>query len=211
MKRLFDGGKLQLFGVVLVDIGMEVYPAAGFVEANCSYDDEFLALAKPLRVDGWLSADHTDSGELGDLVGECHQIGDRTEGLVREGRIEAREDDSLAKVNKLEGERDDIRVEELHLVDANDIHLMELVAGKEIVAEAIAGRGDDGGVMGVLRVASNCRAMVPEVDIGLVAGHALTRNSRALKASDQLLGLAREHGAGDDLDAAGSRGHVACL
>jgi hypothetical protein len=40
-----NGRELELFGVVFVQIGVEVGAAAGLVEAGGAYDDEFLALA----------------------------------------------------------------------------------------------------------------------------------------------------------------------
>ena len=65
------------------------------------------------------AADHADGGELGDLVGEGHEVGDGAEGLVGEGGVEAGEDDSLAEVDEFEGERDDVVVEELDLVETD--------------------------------------------------------------------------------------------
>jgi hypothetical protein len=59
---IVDGGQFELLGVVLVDEGLEVGAAAGFVEAGGAYDDELLALAEALGVDGGLAADHADGG-----------------------------------------------------------------------------------------------------------------------------------------------------
>ena len=47
------------------------------------------------------------------------------------------------------------------------------------------------------------RAVVPQVDVRLIAGHALASDARTLKAADQFLALAGEHGAGDDFEHAG--------
>ena len=111
---------------MFVDVGVEVGAAAGFVEAGGADYDEFLALAEALGVDGGLAAGHADGGELGDLVGEGHEVGDGAEGLVGEGGVEAGEDDALAEVDEFEGERDDVGVEELDLVEADDVDLVEL-------------------------------------------------------------------------------------
>ena len=115
---------------------MEVGAAAGFVEAGGADDDELLAGSEALGVDGGCSADHADGGELGDLVGEGHEGGDGAEGLVGEGGVEAGEDDALAEMDELEGERDDGGVEELDFVDADDVDVVCERWGEEGFAEA---------------------------------------------------------------------------
>jgi hypothetical protein len=85
-----NGGEFELFGVMLVEEGLEVGAAASFVEACSAYDNELLALAEALGVDGRLAADHADGGEFCDLVGDGHEGGDGAEGLGVEGSIEAR-------------------------------------------------------------------------------------------------------------------------
>jgi hypothetical protein len=97
----FYGGELELFGVVLVEEGLEVGAAAGFVESCCAYYDELLALAEALGVDGGLAADHADGGEFCDLVGDGHERGDRAEGLGVEGGVEACHDYAFAEVDEL--------------------------------------------------------------------------------------------------------------
>ena len=182
---------------------VEVEAAAGFVEAGSAYDDQLLRLAEALGVDGGLAAGHADGGELGDLVGEGHEVGHGAEGLVGEGCVEAGEDDALAEVYELEGEWNDIHVEELDLVEAYDVNLVDFVFGEEVFAEAVAGGSDDGGVVGLLGVAGDGGAVVAEVDVGLVAGDALLCDAGALEAADELFGLAGEHGTGDDFHATG--------
>ena len=134
------GGKFELLGVVLVEEGLEVGTAAGFVEAGGAYDDEFLGLAEALGVDGWLAADHADGGEFGDFVGEGHEDGDWAEGLVGEGGVEACEDDALAQVDEFHGEVGDCGVEELGFVEADDVDLVDAVGGEEFGFEAFGGR-----------------------------------------------------------------------
>ena len=77
-------------------------------------------------MDGGLAADHADGGELGDFVGERHEVGDGAEGLVGEGGVEAGEEDALAEGDELERERDDVGSRELDLVDADDVDFVEL-------------------------------------------------------------------------------------
>ena len=128
-------GELELLAAVFVGEGREVGAAAGFVEAGGTYDDEFLRLAEALGVDGGSSAYHADGGELGDFVGEGHEGRDGTEGLVGEGGVEAGEDDALAEVDEFKGERDDGGVEELYLVDADDVYLVDLCLCAGVVGE----------------------------------------------------------------------------
>ncbi len=175
---------------------MEVGSAAGFVEACGAYDYQFPALAEALGVDGGLAADHADRRELGDLIGEGHQVGDGAEGLVGEGGVEAGHEDSFAEGDEFEREWDDVLVEELDLVDADNFDVVELRV--EVLAEAVGG-GDGGGVVGLRAVAGDGGAVVAEVDVRLVAGDALAGDAGALEAADELLGFAGEHGAGDDL------------
>ena len=180
--------------------------AAGFVEAGGAYDDELLALAEALGVDGGLAADHADGGELGDLVGEGHEVGDGAEGLGGEGGVEAGHEDAFAEVDQLDAEGDDGSSK--NWTSSMPMTSISLSWGKSGFAEALDG-GDGGGVVGLLAVAGDGGAVVAEVDVGLVAGDALAGDAGALEAADELFGLAGEHGAGDDFEAAGGGcGHV---
>ena len=111
--------------MVLVGEGLEVSAAAGFVDARGADDDQLLALAETLGVDGRLAADHADGGELRDLVGDGHQRGDWAEGFGVEGGIETSHEDAFAEMDELDGERDEAGVEELGLVDADDVDLAQ--------------------------------------------------------------------------------------
>ena len=195
-----------MLGVVLVEEGLEVGTAAGFVEAGGAYDDELLALAETLGVDGGLAADHADGGEFRDLVGDGHECGDRAEGLGVEGGVEASHDYAFAQVNELYGEGNYGFVEELDLVDAYDVGGFE--EGEEGFAEAV-NVGYGAGFVGLVAVAGDGGAVVAEVDVGLEAGYALAGDAGALEAADELFGFAGEHGPGDDFEAAGGGcGHV---
>jgi hypothetical protein len=198
------GWKLELFGAGGVEVRGEVGAAAGFIEAGGADDDKLLGLAEALGVDGGLAADHADGGELRDLVGERHEVGDRAEGLVGKGGIEAGEDDALADSDELEGEGDDFGREELDLVDADDFDGVEL--RMEDGAELFDG-GDGDGLVSEGRVRGDGGAVVAEVDVGLVAGDALAGDAGTLEAADEFFGFAGEHGAGDDFEHAGSGGH----
>ena len=192
--------EFQLLGVLFVLEGLEVGAAAGFVEAGGAYDYKLLRLAEALGVDGGLAADHADGGELGDLVGEGHELGDGAERLVGEGGVEAGHEDALAEGDELEGEGDDGGVEELDLVNADDFYLGEL--GVERGAE-VFNRRNSSGFMGLRAVRGDGGAVVAEVDVWLITSDALFSDTSPLEAADKFFGLAREHGAGDDFEDAG--------
>ena len=188
--------------MVFVDVRLEMGAAAGFVEAGCSYDDEFLALAESLGMDGGLAAGHADGGEFGDLVGERHEVRDGAERFVGKGGVEAGEDDALAEVDELKGELDDVVVEELDLVDADDVDFVNFAGGEEVFAQPIAGRGDSRGVVRLRAMAGDGGAVVAEIDVGLVTGDALAGDAGSLESADEFLRFTGKHGACDDLDAA---------
>jgi len=110
--------------VLIVREGLEVGAAASFVYARCTYEDQLLTLTQALGVDGWSAADHADCRELGDLVGDGHERGDWAEGLCVEGGVEASDEDTLAEVNELDREGNDVGVEELGFIDADDVDLL---------------------------------------------------------------------------------------
>ena len=151
-----------------------------------------------------MAADHADGGELGDFVGEGHEDGDRAEGLVGEGGVEAGEDDALAEVDEFHGEVGDSGVEELDFVEADDVDFVDAAGGEKLGFEAFGGGGNYCCVMGLGAVAGDGGAVVTEVDVGFEAGDALAGDAGSFEAADELFGFAGEHGAGDDFDAAGS-------
>jgi hypothetical protein len=105
---------------MLVRKRVEVRAAAGFVEPGSTADDEFLALAQTLGMDRPRSADHADSGELGDRVSNSHEIGNRPKRFGSERRVESGHNDALAKGDEFDGEGNDGSVEELDLLDTDD-------------------------------------------------------------------------------------------
>ena len=97
-------GKFELFALLFVDVRLEVGAATCLIQSCGSDDDEFLALAEALGVDGGGTAGHTDGRQFRDLIGKRHQVRYRTEGLIRKGGVESGKDDTLAEVNELESE-----------------------------------------------------------------------------------------------------------
>ena len=179
--------KFELLGGELFHKGMKVGAAAGLVHSGRADDHEFLALAQPLGVDRCLSADHADGGELGDLVGDGHEVGDGTKGLAGKGGVEAGHQDTLAKANELDGQRKDRGVKELYFVDTDYVDPVELRV--EFLTEPLDG-GDGDCFVGLRAVGGDGAAMVAEVYVGLVTGHALASDACPLQAADQLFGFA---------------------
>lgn len=193
---------------MLIHVRLEVGATAGLVETDRTDDDQLLALAEALGMDSGLAADHADGRELGNLVGESHQIGHRTEGLIGEGGIEAREENALAEMHELKGERSDFLIEELNLVDSDDVDLMNLSLSEEIFAKPVAGGRDGRGIVGLRGVAGDGRAVITQIDVGFEAGYTLSGDAGSLEPADQLFRFSGEHGTGDDFKTAGSRdGH----
>lgn len=112
-------------------------------------------------------------------------------------------------MHEFECQGDDVLVEELGLVEADDVDFVDLAGGEEVFAEAVAGWRNYRGVMGLRAVAGDGGAVVAEVDVGLEAADSLAGDAGSLEAANELLGFAGEHGAGDDFEAAGGGcGHV---
>jgi hypothetical protein len=56
--------------------------------------------------------------------------------------------------------------------------------------------------VGLRAMACDGGAVIAKIDVGLVAGDALTGYAGSLKTADELLGFSGKHGSRDDLDAA---------
>jgi hypothetical protein len=180
----FDCGEFELFGAVFIEKRLEMHAASGFIESSSADDDELLAVAETLSVDGGSSANHANGEELGDFVGQGHKDGDGAEGLVGEGGIEAGEDDALAEVNEFHGEVGDAGVEKLDLVKANDVDVMDAAGCEELGFEAFGGWCNYRCIMGLGAMTGDGGAVIAEVDVGLEAGDALAGDAGSLKAAD---------------------------
>src|SRR5262249_23196704 len=113
--------------------------------------------------------------------------------------IEARADDSNARVRELLRDIEDPVVEELRLVDADDVR------GRDIdERQQLGGRADGRGLLLQAFVADDLHVVVAIVDARLEQEHALLGETGAFDPTDQLLGLPAEHRAADDLDASES-------
>ena len=185
---------------MLIHKRMEVRAAAGLVESGGSDDDQFLALAEALGMDCGGSADHADGGELGDRVGDRHEIRHRAEGLSRKGGIQTGHDNPFAQSDEFYRQGDDGGGEELDLVDADQIDLAELrIEGCAQVFDV----GNGGGVVSLSVVTGDGGAVIAEIDIRFEADHPLAGDAGALEPADEFFALAGEHWAGNDFEYAG--------
>jgi hypothetical protein len=194
--------------MVFVDVGLKVSAATSFIETGCPNNHQLLALAEALGVNSGLATDHADGRELGDLVGESHQIGNGTEGFIREGGIKTCEENAFAKMDELEGKRSDLLIEELNFVNSDDVDLMNFSPSKEIFAKPVAGGRDGRGIVRLRGVAGDRGAVIAQINIWFEAGYSLTGDASPLETANQLFRFSGEHGTGDDFKTAGSRdGH----
>lgn len=177
--------------------------AASFIEARRTHHHQLLALPEALRVDGCLAADHAHGGELGDGVGDGHELRDRAERLPGERSIEPGHNDALAAVDEVIGQSEHLRAEELHLVHAKHVHAVELWF--QGLPQPLY-RGYSDSLMGLRTVRRDGRPVIAEVDVRLEAEHALASDTGPTQAPDQLFRFAGEHGTGDDFEGTGSKG-----
>ena len=113
--------------------------------------------------------------------------------LVQTGR-----DDADARVSELHAHVDHSLVEELHFVDAHDLHA-DLDPGQELLA-----RSDGEGLQPPVVARHDVLAREAVVDHRLEDLHTLPGDDRASQPADQLLRFSGEHPTRDDLDPAAS-------
>ena len=153
------------------------------------------AVDEPLRHRRRAAAAVADRLQLVDELGAAEELGHRAEREAAEVLVEpARDDPHPALDEPVEDERD-LRREELHLVDADDV-------------VAVDETGDVGRVVDRdrahlrARVADDVGDVVAVVDPRLDDQHALAGDLGAAEPADQLLALAAEHRPADDLEPA---------
>jgi hypothetical protein len=153
---------------------------------------------EPLRVIGGRAADNADGEGLRDVLRDRQELRHRLERLAEIVLVEAGDDHALALIGERRAHRGQLLIEELPLVDPDDFRLPPHA------------RQEFGRFLQALRrnlhlaVRRDVVVAVAIVDGRLENLHLLPGNLRAAHATDQLLALAAEHAAGDDLDPAGS-------
>lgn len=93
----------------------------------------------------------------------------------------------LAEMNQLQCERDHVVIEELHLIEPDNIDLVNLSSTKKVFAQIIARGSDNSSVMSLLRVTGDRCPVIAKIDVGLVAGNPLASNTSPLEPANELL------------------------
>src|SRR5688500_3426839 len=158
-----------------------------------------LSVDEPLRPRCGAAADVADRLELVDELREAEQQRHRPERLAPEVAVEPGRDDALAARDALLNRVDELRLEELRLVDTDDVvavrppkRLLDSADGDR--AHPRAGVADDVG------------DVVAVVDPRLHDQDVLPGDLRPTEAPDELLALAAEHGAADHFEPAAAAG-----
>ena len=144
---------------------------------------------------GQVSAFHADGVNLGHVVGDGTKCRHGTEGRAAEVHVQSGDDDADAPIGQFVAYVGQSHVEELRFVDAHhvDVRRQEQDAGRRV-----DGRREDV----VLVVTDHVLLGVAHVDGRLEYFHLLAGKLGSAQASDELFGLAREHGTADYFDAA---------
>ena len=137
-----------------------------------------------------------DGVDLLDVLRHGHQARHRAEGLAEIVHVEACHDDAHAAVGEGLADFDERAVEELGLVHAHDLDL-----GADL--EHVGGVLDGGGGELMEIVGDYFHVGISVVYGRLEEGDLLVGELGAAEPADEFFGLAGEHGAADDLDAAG--------
>ncbi len=146
---------------------------------------------------GRSTAHHADCVQLRDVLGNRHQLWDGLERPPQIVLIQSRDDDSLSGGGQFLTDVDEIRIEKLPLVDADDVGPTH---EQHDLRRRVDGRREDR----ILVVRDHRFLAVAYFDGWLEDLDMLSRDLRTLKPADQLLGLSAEHRAADHLDPARS-------
>ena len=185
-RRLF----LRL-GLVVLEAGA----ATRLVRRVADFDLR-VAAGDALRVVRGAAAAHAHRVHLRHFLGHREQRGHRAERPALEILIESGGDDADAGVGELHADVDDSGVEELHFVDADDLHA-DLDARQQLRA-----RGDGQRFQPPVIARHDFVGCEAIVDDRLEDLNALPRDDRAAQPADQLFRLSGEHASGDDFDPA---------
>ena len=146
---------------------------------------------------GQVSALDADGVNLGDVVGDGTEGGHGTEGDASEVHVEAGDDDADTTVGQLVADVGQSGVQELGFVDADNV---DVAAEQEDAGRRVDGRRKDV----VLVVTDDILFRVSDVDGRFEDFYFLTGKFGTAQSPYEFFGLTREHGAADDLDAAGT-------
>ena len=175
---------------------IEAVAAARFVNAARTDQHAIAAGDEPLCVIRRVTADDADGERLGDVLGDRQQLRHRLERASKEILIQPGDDDPLAAIREGVARSWQVLVEELPFVDSD--HLGVVVDHPHELVRARHGARRNPHVA----VRDDVIVAVAIVDERLEDLDSLAGDLRAAQAADQLLALAAEHAAGDDLNPA---------
>ena len=176
--------------------GVVAVAAEGLVDVFFAEEDQVLALDEAVGMVREGAAADADGVHFLHVLGDRHQARHGPERLAEEVGVEAGHDDAYAAVGQRLAHVDERVVEELGLVHADDLH----VRGD---LEHVGGVADGGGGDLMEVVGDDFDVGVALVHAGLEDGYFLVGELGAAQAPDEFFGLAGEHRAADDFDAAG--------
>ena len=134
---------------------------------------------------------------LVDVLRDRHELRDRPEGTAPEVQVQPGHDHSHAEIGEFGHQLDQSSVEELGLVDAHDLD-----TETQLLAHLAARRHRHRGQTPVVPSCQHVSLTTPGVGRDPEHLDALAGDQGATEPAHQLLALAREHAAGDHLDAA---------
>lgn len=144
-------------------------------------------------------ADHADREVLRDELRYRQELRDRIERHSSIILVQTRDDDSLSRVRERLADLNDVRSEELNLIDSDDLE------GLSFVKNFSRGLHRDG-FEAPLIVTDDVLGGVSVVDLGFEENHRLSRNLGSSNPADELLGLSGKHASADHFDPAGISG-----
>ena len=176
--------------------GVEALAAERLVDVGLTELDQLRAVGETVGVIGELAAFDADGVDLLDVLGDGHQERHRAERLAEVVGVKAGDDDAHAFIGKGLDDLDDAEIEELGLVDADHLDIVR-------DGEHLQRRIDRSGRDPVKVMGHDLNVRIAVIYRGLEDGDFLMGELCPLETADEFLCLSGEHGAADDLHAAG--------
>lgn len=174
---------------------LKALSASWFVGFLGTQQDASGIVGDAVGVVGGGTADDADGVELGDVLGDGHELGDRLKGDAPVVGVESGDDHAAALAGERLGYVDETVVEELAFVDTHDLRIAD--EQEDLIRCIHHDRGDR-----VLVVRDDGAFGEPGVYGGFENLDALPGDPCALQAADEFLGFPTEHGSTDDFDPA---------
>lgn len=94
------------------------------VTLGLAEDDELVASDSAVRILSLTATTHTDGMNLGDVLGNGHQLGHGAERIAKKIHVETRDDDTNPVVGQLLAHIRKLIIEKLRLVDTDNIDIV---------------------------------------------------------------------------------------